>query len=135
MERISWQELFLELCTLTARRSPCTRLHVGCVIVKNNRVISTGYNGFLPGAQHKSIVVDNHEQATVHAEQNCVSDCAKRGVQMDGAEAYITHFPCVSCFKSLIAAGITKIYYINEYKNPEIVETIAKDIGIQIIKC
>jgi dCMP deaminase len=60
--RISWIGYFKELAQLVSKRSPCERLQVGCVLVKDNRIISTGYNGFLPGAEHISIVVDNHEQ-------------------------------------------------------------------------
>ena len=78
MDRPSWTEYFKQLTLITASRSPCERLKVGCVLVKDNRIISQGYNGFLPGAPHESKIIDNHEQATVHAEQNAITDCAKR---------------------------------------------------------
>ncbi len=116
-KRLSWDEYFMSVAFLISSRSPCERLHVGCVIVKDNRIISAGYNGFLPGEPHKSIVRDNHEQATVHAEQNALIDCAKRGVSCDGSIAYITHYPCLNCCKLLLAAGIKEIKYINDYKN------------------
>ena len=61
---------------------------------------------------HLEIVVNNHEQATVHEEQNAISDCAKRGVNCNEAEVYITHYPCLNCCKILLASGIKKIYYI-----------------------
>ena len=64
--RINWDEYFMSICLLTSVRSSCHRLHVGCLIVKDNRILSTGYNGFLAKHPHKSIVVNNHEQATVH---------------------------------------------------------------------
>jgi len=64
--RLDWDQYFISLALLTASRSSCNRLKVGCVLVKENRIISTGYNGFLPKAEHISIVRDNHEQATVH---------------------------------------------------------------------
>ena len=67
MERPSWREYFKQITECTATRSPCERLKVGCVLVKDNRIISQGYNGFLPGAPHESKVVNEHEQATVHA--------------------------------------------------------------------
>ena len=94
-ERIDWQEYFMSLAFLVSMRSSCSRLHVGAVIVKDKRIISTGYNGFLAGLPHESIIRDNHEMATVHAEQNCITDCAKRGVSVSGASIYITHFPCI----------------------------------------
>ena len=93
MERPSWDDYFKEITITTAKRSSCERLNVGCLIVKDKRIISAGYNGFLPGCPHKSIVRDNHEQATVHAEQNAISDYAKRGVYVI-KYAYITHYPC-----------------------------------------
>ena len=132
--RISWTEYFSEIARLVSKRSPCHRLHVGCVLVKENRIISTGYNGFLPGGTHTSIVSDGHEQATVHAEQNCISDCAKRGVSTEGAQAYITHFPCINCFKVLVAAGVKDIYYLNDYKNSDIVLALALDSGVHLKK-
>ena len=89
--RLTFDQMFKKILLATAERSPCHRLQVGCVLVKDKRIISQGYNGFLPGAAHKSIVRNNHEQATVHAEQNAICDCAKRGVSCEGATAYITH--------------------------------------------
>ena len=97
MERPSWNEYFKEIVSVTSKRSACERLQVGCLLVRDNRIISQGYNGFLPGCPHKSIVRNNHEQATVHAEQNAICDCAKRGVSCDNSIAYITHYPCIIC--------------------------------------
>ena len=98
-ERINWDDYFMSMAYLISSRSACERLHVGCVLVKNTRVISVGYNGFLPKTPHNSIVRDGHEQATVHAEQNAISDCARRGISCEGATAYITHYPCINCAK------------------------------------
>lgn len=134
MNRISWNKYFSEFAILTSKRSPCQRLQVGCVLIKDNHIIATGYNGFLPGAPHESIVIDNHEQATVHAEQNCIADCAKRGVNTQDSEAYVTHYPCINCYKILVASGIKKIYFINDYKNNEVIDKINKNLDIQIIK-
>jgi len=132
--RPSWDEYFSEIAKTTAKRSPCHRLQVGCVLVKDNHIISTGYNGFLPGAIHKSIVKDDHEQATVHAEQNAIIDCAKRGVMTNECIAYVTHHPCLNCYKILVGAGITKINYMNDYKNDPIVYEINNDLKIEIHK-
>lgn len=125
MNRPSWNEYFKEIVLATAKRSPCERLKVGCLLVRDNRIIAQGYNGFLPGCPHDSIVRDNHEQATVHAEQNAICDCAKRGVSCDNSTAYITHYPCLICSRLLFASGISKIYYIHEYKKDELVEIFA----------
>jgi dCMP deaminase len=130
--RPSWDEYFKEICCVTANRSPCHRLHVGCLIVKDNRIISQGYNGFLPGLPHESIIVDNHEQATVHAEQNAICDCAKRGVSCLGATAYITHYPCIICARILLASGIREIKYIHDYKNDTLVSYFCNLANIKV---
>ena len=134
MERLSWDEYFSKIVSVTAERSPCERLQVGCLLVKDNRIISQGYNGFLPGCPHKSIVRDSHEQATLHAEQNALMDCAKRGVSCDGCIAYITHYPCIICARLLLAGGIKKINYLNDYKNDELVKTFTDQCNVDILK-
>lgn len=121
LERPTWNDYFKEIVQVTSKRSACHRLQVGCILVKNNRIIAQGYNGFLPGCPHESKVRDGHEQATIHAEQNAITDCAKRGVSTEGATAYITHYPCINCMKILCAAGISEIFYINDYKNDDMV--------------
>ena len=121
LERPSWNEYFKEIVQVTSKRSACERLQVGCILVKNNRIIAQGYNGFLPGCPHESKVRDGHEQATIHAEQNAITDCAKRGVSTEGSTAYITHYPCINCMKFLLAAGIVHIFYIHDYKNDKLV--------------
>lgn len=131
-KRPNWNEYFAKIVWLTKERSPCHRLQVGCLLVKDNRIISQGYNGFLPGAEHKSIVRNNHEQATVHAEQNAIVDCAKRGVSCKGCTAYVTHYPCIICCRLLLAAGIKKIYYINDYKNDELVKPFCDELNVSI---
>ena len=120
-ERPSWEEYFRDLTILTASRSPCKRLQVGCILVRNNRIIAQGYNGYLPGAKHKQVLCNGHEIATVHAEQNAIADCAKRGVSCDKCTAYITHYPCFNCMKILCAAGISEIKYISSYKNDPLI--------------
>ena len=133
-KRPTWDEYFKELVQVTSKRSPCDRLHVGCILTKENRIISQGYNGFLPGCPHKSVIRDGHEQATVHAEQNAICDSAKRGASILGCTAYITHFPCIICIRLLLASGIVEIKYINDYKNDELVQYLCDQIGAQITK-
>tara|TARA_B100000519_G_scaffold62449_1_gene52961 strand:- start:56 stop:463 length:408 start_codon:yes stop_codon:yes gene_type:complete len=134
MERLSWDEYFSKIVKVTAERSPCERLQVGCLLVKDNRIISQGYNGFLPGCPHESIVRDNHEQATLHAEQNALMDCAKRGVSCEGCTAYVTHYPCIICARLLLAGGIKKINYLNDYKNDELVEKFTEQSNVEVVK-
>ena len=137
-DRPSWDEYFMSTALLISSRSACERLHVGCIIVsggdQENRIIAAGYNGFLPGAPHTSRVREGHEQATVHAEQNAIADAARRGISLDGATAYVTHFPCINCAKILAAAGILTIKYHFNYKNDPIVIDILQESGVQILK-
>jgi dCMP deaminase len=138
-ERPSWDEYFMATALLMASRSACSRLKVGCVLVssgaRKNRIIAAGYNGFLPGAPHQSRVRDGHEQATVHAEQNAIADAARRGISVEGATAYITHFPCINCTKILAAAGICAIKYHWDYHNDPIVAEILAESGIAVSRC
>lgn len=134
IDRPSWDDYFKQIVLATKSRSPCHRLQVGCLLVKDNRIISQGYNGFLPGCSHTSIVRDNHEQSTIHAEQNAICDCAKRGVSCCNSIAYITHFPCIICMRLLCASGIKRIKYIYDYKNDDLVKYFANISNIEIIK-
>ena len=135
-DRPTWDEYFMATAMLMSSRSACQRLRVGCVIVSGgqhqNRVVAAGYNGFLPGAPHTSRVRDGHEQATVHAEQNAISDAARRGISLDGATIYITHFPCINCAKILAASGIRVIKYHKDYKNDPMVVDILKESAVSI---
>ena len=133
-ERLSWDDYFKQIVQVASLRSPCERLKVGCILVNDNRIISQGYNGFLPGCPHESIIRDNHEMATVHAEQNAIADCAKRGVSCNESIAYITHYPCIHCCRLLLASGIKEIKYIDDYKNDELVEKFTNQLEIPIYK-
>ena len=133
-ERLEWDNYFMSIAVLASCRSPCERLHVGSVIVKNNRIISMGYNGFIAGSPHISIIEDGHEQSTIHSEINALTDCARRGVSLDGATIYITHYPCINCFKAIAACGIKKIIYLDDYNNNLNVSNLANNSNIEIIK-
>lgn len=136
--RPSWDEYFMATAKLIASRSNCERLNVGCIIVtagdRKNRLVAAGYNGFLPGTPHVSRVRDNHEQATVHAEQNAIADAARRGSSVDGCTAYVTHYPCINCAKILAASGIAEIKYHEDYLNDPLVAPILTDAGVKISK-
>lgn len=133
-KRPSWDEYFKNIVQFTKQRSPCHRLQVGCLFVRDNRIISQAYNGFISGAPHKSIMMDGHEQATIHAEQNAIIDCAKRGVSCDGCTVYITHFPCFICSKMMVASGIKEIKYIEDYRNTELSLEFLKMKNVSIEK-
>jgi dCMP deaminase len=133
-ERLSWDDYFACFALLTSLRSPSEKLKVGCVIIKNNRIISTGYNGFPSGSPHQSISRDGHEINTIHAEQNAINYAAKEGLKINKTTIYITHFPCINCCKSIIASGIIHIKYLNNYKNDEVIYELLKQTNISITK-
>ena len=96
--------------------------------------MAAGYNGFLPGTPHVSRLRDQHEQGTVHAEQNAIADAARRGSSVDGCVDYITHFPCINCAKILAASGIRIIKFHKDYHNDPFVADILGDAGVQVVK-
>ena len=130
--RLSWDEYFISLTLLLASRSPSKRLKVGSVIVKDNRIISSGYNGFPASTPHISIMKDNHEINTIHAEINTISDAAKRGTSIEGSTIYINYYPCIHCTKSIIASGIKKVIYYKDYRNDKLVHVLLKNSNIDI---
>lgn len=137
-ERIEWQEYFMTQALLIATRSTCPRLSVGCVLTKENQVIATGYNGSNKGLTHciddGCLEVNGHCIRTIHAEVNAVTQCARLGSETEGATAYITHYPCLSCTKTLLQAGIKEICYAIEYKNSSYVKELLEQVGVPISK-
>ncbi|MBT2602501.1 ComE operon protein 2 [Bacillus sp. ISL-53] len=138
MNRISWDQYFMAQSHLLALRSTCTRLTVGATIVRDNRIIAGGYNGSIAGGTHciddGCYVIDNHCVRTIHAEMNALLQCAKFGVPTDGAEIYVTHFPCLQCCKSLIQAGIKAVFYAEDYKNHPYALELFKQAGVKTEK-
>lgn len=132
--RPDWDEYFMTIACLISKRSSCERLHVGCVITKDRRIITTGYNGHVKGTPHTSIVKNGHEQLTIHAETNAIADAASRGVCLEGGTAYVTHYPCINCAKNLIASGIKHIIYYDDYYNDEICNHLYECANIKITK-
>ena len=134
MPRLEIKKTYMKVAYQFAELSYANRRKVGCIIVKDKRIIAQGYNGFLPGCPHESIVRNNHEQATVHAEINAICDCANRGVSVNNATIYISHYPCINCCKAILASGISKIFYLDDYKNDPIVKRLILQKNIEIKK-
>lgn len=133
-KRLTWDDYFISHALMASFRSPSTKLQVGAVITKDNRVISTGYNGYFPGIPHISINVEGHEINTVHAEQNAIADAAKRGVSIDKSTIYVTHYPCINCAKMIIASGIKKVIYLNDYKNDPLTQKLFDQAEVSVTK-
>lgn len=117
--RWSWDEYFINLAVGASERSTCPRLSVGCVLVKDNDVISTGYNGSLPGEPHCSDIGCDDATGrclrTIHAERNAIERASLR--QRGGATLYCTHVPCGNCRSLIINRGIAEVVYLHDYKN------------------
>ena len=114
------------------------RLMVGATIVRDKRIIAGGYNGSVSGGVHcideGCYVIDGHCVRTVHAEANALLQCAKFGVPTDGADIYVTHFPCLQCCKQLIQSGIRTVYYAEDYRNHEYAVSLFKETGVHTKK-
>ncbi|MYL19839.1 ComE operon protein 2 [Halobacillus litoralis] len=138
MERITWNQYFMAQSYLLKSRSTCQRLAVGAVIVRDKRMIAGGYNGSVSGGVHcideGCYVVGGHCVRTIHAEMNALLQCSKIGVAADGAEVYVTHFPCVHCTKALIQAGIKAVYYGEDYKNDPYAVELFQQAGVRMKK-
>ena len=134
--RIDWDQYFMTQATLLSLRSTCTRLSVGAVIVRDRRVIAGGYNGSVSGDVHcideGCYLVEGHCVRTIHAEMNAVLQYAKFGVATDGAEVYVTDFPCLQCTKMLLQSGIIKINYLRNYHNDQYAVELLKRKNVEI---
>ncbi|HEY8347497.1 MAG TPA: cytidine/deoxycytidylate deaminase family protein [Symbiobacteriaceae bacterium] len=130
MARPTWDEYFMELAQVVARRSTCNRRSVGAVLVRDKRILTTGYNGSPSGLPHCTdvgcLMVDGHCVRAIHAEQNAIIQAALHGINLQGATCYVTSAPCVHCSKMLIAAGIRRIVYMDEYT-----ETLGQEMARQ----
>ena len=133
--RPSWDEYFLKLAMLASERATCPRMHCGCVLVKDKYVLSTGYNGSLPGLAHCEdvgcLIVEGHCVRTNHAEMNALAQAASHGVSIRGATAYVTNMPCTTCAKALLAAGIARIVVFSDYKG-SLAEKFLEEAGVPL---
>jgi len=117
--RQPWEEYFMSLAEHIATRSTCSRLRVGAIFVKESRILCSGYNGSLSGQPHCDdvgcLVSGNHCIRTVHAETNAICQAANHGVSLHGSYLYVTHIPCINCYKIVLASGCSRVYYRNWY--------------------
>jgi len=144
VSRPSWDEYFMELAKVVAKRSTCIRQKVGAIIVKDKRILATGYNGAPSGMDHcldigclrEILKVPSGERQELcrglHAEQNAIIQAAKFGICIEGSILYTTHCPCITCAKMIINAGIKKVVYGKEYADKRGLELL-KEAGIEVV--
>lgn len=135
--RPGWDEYFMQIARTVATRATCPRLAVGAVLVRDHRILTTGYNGAPRGVSHCTeagcIVVSDHCVRATHAEANAIVQGALHGVSLAGATAYCTHQPCVGCSKLLISAGVAKIVFDAAYPDAVSAELLA-EAGVAIVQ-
>lgn len=126
-QRPSWDEYFMDIAQAVATRATCSRRMVGAVIVKDKRILSTGYNGAPVGLRHcnhdgGADLIDGHCARSTHAEQNAIVQAARHGIGIQGATMYCTDHPCLTCAKLLINAGVERVVYAQPYPDELAVE-------------
>jgi len=143
-ERLSWDDYFMEITRLVAKRSTCLRRHVGAVIVRDRRILATGYNGAPRGMKHCSELGCLREKMGVpsgrmqelcrglHAEQNAIIQAALFGVSIENSHIYTVTQPCVVCAKMIINAGIKRIVFDEPYPD-QLAEDMIKEAGIELV--
>lgn len=148
--RPGWDEYFIEMAKLAARRATCPRRRVGAVLARDNRVIATGYNGSVRGEPHCDdvgcLMVDGRCKRTLHAELNALLQCAVNGVSSAGSTIYTTDFPCIDCAKALAQAGVRAVVYLVDYPDPnsaavlrgagvELARAVREGDGYRLVRC
>jgi len=145
LSRPSWEEYFMDIALLVSKRSTCLRRAVGALIVKDKRILSTGYNGAPSGIRHcaelgclrKTLNIasgERHELCRgIHAEQNAIIQAAYHGVSIQGAMLFCTNLPCSICTKMIINAGLKKIYYQSGYAD-ELSANLLDEAKIEVCK-
>ncbi|MFC1859408.1 cytidine/deoxycytidylate deaminase family protein [Thermodesulfobacteriota bacterium] len=143
--RPSWETYFMDITLLVAKRSTCRRRAVGAVVVKDKRVLTTGYNGAPAGIRHcldigclrEDLKIESgqrHELCRgIHAEQNAIIQAAFHGVSIRGATLFCTNLPCSICAKMIINAGIRKIFYRSGYAD-SMSDEMLREAGIEVVK-
>jgi dCMP deaminase len=145
MPRPGWDEYFMEITRLVAKRSTCLRRQVGAVVVKDKNILATGYNGAPSGVAHCLDVGclrekmgipsgERHELCRgLHAEQNAIIQAAKHGTNIDGSTLYCTTMPCIICSKMIINAGIRRVVYEEGYSD-QLAAEMVRESGVVIEK-
>ena len=135
--RPDWDSYFMKIAFAVSERSTCDRAFVGCVLVLDKRILTTGFNGSPAGQPHCDevghLLVEGHCVRTIHAEQNAIIQAALHGVSTRGCTCYVTHFPCINCTKALINAGIHRLVYAVAYRMDENALEFLKSANIEIV--
>jgi len=145
MPRPSWDDYFMDITVRVAQRATCLRRKVGAILVKDKKILTTGYNGAPAGLAHceeagclrERLGVPRGERHELcrgtHAEQNAIIQAASYGIGIRGATLYSTHFPCVLCTKMLINAGVDRVVYLEGYPD-DLAGEIIREAGLEVCR-
>jgi dCMP deaminase len=118
-QRPPWDDYFMDITFQVAKRGTCDRARVGAIIVRDRRILTTGYNGSPAGLPHCDeighLMIAGHCMRTLHAEQNAIIQAALHGIGLAGGAIYVTHQPCLTCAKMIINAGLKRVVYAGHY--------------------
>lgn len=127
MERITRNQMFAEIATVVSKRSTCPKKQVGSVLTRDGRIIAIGYNGVLSGVDPmEGYNPETGETKTVHAEANLIAFCAKNGIATEGTTLWVTLSPCNKCAELIVQAGITKVIYLEQYRDTTSLDMLVK---------
>jgi dCMP deaminase len=136
--RPEWDSYFMKIAAAVSERSTCDRAMIGCVLVLEKRILTTGFNGSPSGQAHCDevghLMVDGHCVRTIHAETNAIIQAALHGVSTKGCTCYVTHFPCINCAKVLVNAGIVRLVYAVDYRKDPIAVQFLQGANIDIVQ-
>ena len=134
--RPDWDSYFMKIAFAVSERSTCDRAFVGCVLVLEKRILTTGFNGSPAGLPHCDevghLIVEGHCVRTIHAETNAIIQAALHGVSTRGSTCYVTHLPCINCTKALINAGIVRLVYSVAYRMDENAMNFLRAANVEI---
>lgn len=135
-KRLAWDEYFAAQALLISNRATCKRAKVGAVLVKDHKVVATGYNGSVSGTEHcldhDCLMVEGHCVRTLHAEVNAILQGAERGIPK-GFTAYVTHFPCLNCTKQLLQVGCKRVVYIHQYRIDDYAQYLYREKEVELV--
>ena len=135
--RPDWDSYFMKIAFAVSERSTCDRAFVGCVLVNEKQILTTGFNGSPAGQQHCDeighMLVDGHCVRTIHAETNAIIQAALHGISTKNSTAYVTHLPCIHCTKALINAGVRRIVYSVAYRADENAAFFLRSADIELM--
>jgi len=132
-QRVSREEMRMQMLNILSLRSTCQRAQVAALIVKDNRIISEGYNGPVSGMPACNTCMGAGCYKSVHAEMNAIAFAAKNGISVEGATLYCSYSPCINCAKVIVNSGIKEVVYELEYRDTTAIDFL-ESAGVEVVE-